>query len=208
MGEADMSQYAIVFFDFGGVLAEEGFREGLKAIGRDCGRNPEDIYQCGKELVYSSGYVVGKTSEACFWEKFRQKTSINRTDQQLRHEILSRFLLRPGMLSAVQTLARRGYRLAILSDQTNWLDELNQQHGFFPLFEQVFNSYHQGRSKKDPEFFSEVLEVFSARPHESLFLDDDQGNLDRAAQKGIAGLLVEQHDNVLRSLSKALDEDF
>jgi len=203
-----MSQYSIIFFDFGGVLAEEGFREGLKAIGRDCGRDPEEVYQCGKELVYTSGYVVGKTDEASYWEKFRQRTGISRTDQHLKREIISRFVLRPEMFAAVQTLGRRGYRLAILSDQTNWLDELNQQHGFFPLFEQVFNSYHQGRSKKDPEFFSEILDVLSARPHESLFLDDNQGNLDRAAQKGIAGLLVEQRNNALRSLSKALDEDF
>ncbi len=30
-----------VLFDFGGVLAEEGFREGLKSIGRKNGLDPE-----------------------------------------------------------------------------------------------------------------------------------------------------------------------
>jgi putative hydrolase of the HAD superfamily len=33
-----------VLFDFGGVLAEEGFREGLKAIGVKNGLDPDDFF--------------------------------------------------------------------------------------------------------------------------------------------------------------------
>jgi len=36
-------------------------------------------------------------------------------------------------------------RLGILSDQTDWLDELNERDGFFQHFDCVFNSFHMGR---------------------------------------------------------------
>jgi hypothetical protein len=52
-----------IVFDFGGVLAEEGFREGLKAIGQKNGLNPDDFYAMASELVYQTGYVTGVSDE-------------------------------------------------------------------------------------------------------------------------------------------------
>jgi len=40
-----------VLFDFGGVLADEGFRDGLAAIGKLSGLSGEDIVVKGHELV-------------------------------------------------------------------------------------------------------------------------------------------------------------
>jgi putative hydrolase of the HAD superfamily len=187
-----MTVYSTILFDFGGVLAAEGFRNGLEAIGREQG------------IVYSSGYVVGAAGEASFWDEFRRRTGITAADQELRRRILDRFLPFPEMLAAVSRLRQLGFTLAIVSDQTNWLDELDERHRFFALFHRVFNSYHHGRSKKDSRFFVEVLAELGCKPEAALFLDDDQGNLDRALSQGIRGILVTDRGRALRELEQLL----
>jgi putative hydrolase of the HAD superfamily len=39
-----------VVFDFGGVLAEEGFMEGLKAIARKNGLNPDEFFKIAIDI--------------------------------------------------------------------------------------------------------------------------------------------------------------
>ena len=45
----------VIWFDFGGVLAEEGFREGLRAIAEGNGLEPEAFIETGFDLVYEGG---------------------------------------------------------------------------------------------------------------------------------------------------------
>ncbi len=71
-----------VLFDFGGVLAEEGFKQGLKVIGKERGFDPEDFYEITGELVYQMGYVSGASDEHSFWEAVREKTGVKEGEDQ------------------------------------------------------------------------------------------------------------------------------
>ena len=51
---------------------------------------------------------------------------------------------------------------AILSDQTHWLDDLDRRHHFTAGFDRVYNSYHQGKGKRDQTLFTEVGQMISA----------------------------------------------
>ena len=51
-----------VLFDFGGVLATEGFREGLQETARRQGLDPREVHMTGMDAIYDSGYIVGKGS--------------------------------------------------------------------------------------------------------------------------------------------------
>ena len=42
-----------VLFDFGGVLAEEGYAKGLRAIAQRHGMNENDFFELARELIYS-----------------------------------------------------------------------------------------------------------------------------------------------------------
>ena len=147
----------VVLFDFGGVLAEEGFRAGLVAIAEKNRLDPTNVIKTGFRIVYDLGFVTGKAGESEFWSVFRRQTGIKSSDQILREEILSRFTLRPWILEIVYSLREKGINVGILSDQTNWLDELNDRYNFFQYFDYVFNSFHSGLSKKDPKSFEYVL---------------------------------------------------
>lgn len=175
----------VIFFDFGGVLAEEGFRKGLASLAHLNGLPPEPFVKTAFEITFGNGFVIGKSDENTFWQTLRKRTGIVGSDRALRNEILPRFELRVWMLNLIKKLRKSSIRSAILSDQTNWLDELEAQYNFFKWFDRVFNSYHLGKSKKDPTLFDDVVDEMGTIPERALFVDDDRGNIERAGQKGL-----------------------
>lgn len=184
----------VVFFDFGGVLAEEGFREGLLAIARQNGLDPQEFLKTAVDLTFNQGFVTGKLDVKVYWQMLREKTGIHAPDDALRHEVLSRFIIRQWMLDIVKKLKQATIRVAILSDQTKWLDEFAKKHGFFQLFERIFNSYYLGMCKRDLALFDYVVAEMRVKPEEALLVDDNQGNIERAKQRGLQGILFQNKE--------------
>ena len=153
------------------------------------------------ELVYDVGYVLGLVGENAYWEALRRETGIQGTDTELREVILSHFTLRPWMLQLIRALHEKPIRLAILSDQTDWLDELNERHGFFKWFERVFNSFHIGRSKREASLFDMVLREMTLSPDQTVFVDDNEGNIQRAKTRGLRTVLYRDREQFMGEMS-------
>lgn len=190
-----------LFFDFGGVLAEEGFHDGLTAIARLAGRDPADVVPVAYEMAWATGFVVGGCDEAGFWRVFRQATGIEGRDADLTEAVLSRFLPRPCMFAVADAARGRGLQTAILSDQTEWLARLDARHDVFSHFDAVFNSYCHGVSKRDPAFFELALTALTARPETSLFIDDAQRNVALAASLGFQTILYRDEASFFTELA-------
>ena len=180
--------FRVVLFDFGGVLAEEGFREGLKAIAKRKGLDPEDFYKISADLVYQTGYITGGCDENSYWNALRKKTGVKGDDREFREEILKRFKLRREMTTVVRKLKSSGFIVAILSDQTNWLDELDRRTPFRYYFDYVFNSFHLKKTKRDSSIFRDVCDLLGVRPEEILFVDDNLENVKRATRQGFRAI--------------------
>lgn len=177
-----------ILFDFGGVLAEEGFRNGLRTIAVRNGLDPEVLTRRGFDAVHEGGYVTGHAAEDDFWRALRDGAVLREDDAALREIILAHFKLRPWMMAIIKGLKDRGVRLAILSDQTDWLEELDRRHDFFRWFDRVFNSFRMGKSKRDPTLFDDVLGILGIAGDRTLFVDDHPGNIERAAGRGLKTL--------------------
>jgi putative hydrolase of the HAD superfamily len=188
--------------DFGGVLADEGFREGLKAIAKNNGLNPEEFFAVARNLIYTSGYVTGETSEHEYWEAIRVKTNARNGDNELRREILNRFVLRRPMLEEITRVRTAGVTVALLTDQTNWLDELNQQEPFYQHFDRIFNSFSLKKSKRDATLFDHVAGQFGVKPEEILFVDDTPENLERAQARGWKTLRFTNVENFRKAIKE------
>ena len=191
-----------VLFDFGGVLSEEGFKNGLQTIARLNGLDEESFVRTANDVIHACGYVIGKVSESAYWEMLRGTTGIRGDDQHLRNEILSRFIMRVWMIDTVKSLKALNVRVGILSDQTNWLDELDARDNFFRQFDYVFNSYHMGKSKKDPSHFKDVVRILKIEIHKVLFIDDDAGNCERAEQAGLKVIHYIVREQFLEDISR------
>ncbi|MCJ7803254.1 MAG: HAD family phosphatase [Desulfobacterales bacterium] len=174
-----------IIFDFGGVLAEEGFKEGLMTIGKEKGFDPDHFFKILSELVYQTGYVTGSSDEHAYWNAVREKTGVTGDDKKLREEVLRRLKLRPEMMEVVKKIKSSGFIVAILSDQTNWLDDLNQRTPFYQHFDHVFNSFYLKKTKRDPSLFRDICVQLGLKPEEILFVDDSPDNIKRAASEGL-----------------------
>jgi putative hydrolase of the HAD superfamily len=178
----------VVLFDYGGVLADEGFRDGLVALAKEQDLDVAAMPAEGMKAVYDSGFVLGRGTAANFWALMRERTGLEGDDDVLTDRILSGFVIRPWIIECVQQLHEQGYVTGILSDQTYWLDSLNKKDHFFDAFDQVFNSYYRGKGKKEPSLFTDVATELGMSPAEILFIDDDPGNVARARYTGMQAL--------------------
>jgi putative hydrolase of the HAD superfamily len=191
-----------VLFDFGGVIADDGFREGLRAIAEEQGLDPAYLAREGMDAVYDSGFVLGTGSEADFWQLLRRRTGLVGDDQALTETILTGFQLRPWMIDVVLQLHEAGYTTAILSDQTHWLDELDARTPFMHAFDYVYNSYYLGKGKRDPSLFDDIVHDLSVAPEQAIFIDDDTGNVANARQQGLWAILYQDHQQFMNELKQ------
>ena len=198
------SPLTAILFDFGGVLAEEGFREGLVALAREQGLNDGDIVREGTQAVYESGFVLGQGTAADFWGLMRNRTGLNGEDEELSKRILSGFVVRPGMISLVKELRAQGYVTGILSDQTCWLDELNERYHFSQAFDRIYNSYFIGKGKQDKSLFLDIAADLKLSSASILFVDDDEGNIDRAKSVGYQVIHYDDEKNFRLALERKL----
>ncbi len=179
---------ALLLFDFGGVIADEGFVGGLAAIARANAIDPGVLLQLAVDIIFSSGYLIGQAKESLFWEQLRSRAAIRGDDVALRGELLTRFRLRPRMMDIVDRLRAAGRQVAVLSDQTNWLDEIESAQPFAHRFDRIFNSYHVGLHKRDPACFTNALETMGFRAGQALFVDDLHQNTELARNLGLRAI--------------------
>jgi len=193
-----------VLFDYGGVIAEEGFRNGLLAMAHEQGLDIDATLNVAKHAVYDSGFVLGWGTDTDFWKLMRQGSDLKGSDSALTAQILEGFVLRPWIIDLVQQLHRQRYITGILSDQTHWLDWLNERDHFYHFFDHVFNSYYMGKGKRDPGLFIDIAEKLALSPTEILLVDDIENNVTRAQAAGWKAIHYVDKASFLLTIEKLL----
>ncbi len=191
-----------VLFDYGGVLADEGFSDVLEALAVEQALPVGSMTAEGMQAVYDSGFVLGKGSESAFWSLLRQRTGLHGDDASLRRRMFDGFRLRPWMLELADDLRKQGYVTGILSDQTDWLDRLDARDGFYRHFDRIYNSYTLGKGKRDPSHFSDVATDLGLEPAEILFIDDSKANVDRARAAGMQAVQYTDRHKLMNFIEK------
>jgi len=173
-----------VLLDYGGVIADEGFHNGLRGLAREQGIDANKIMQVAHQGVYETGFVLGTGTEAAFWAFMREHAGLKGSDDDLTKRILDGFILRSWLMSRVRHWRKQGIITGILSDQSPWLDRLNERDHFYEDFDHVFNSYKLGKGKRDPSLFHDITNRLGLAPGEILFVDDMKINIEHAQSAG------------------------
>ena len=191
-----------VLFDFGGVIAEEGFANGLTTLAEEQNFSVSNMAEQGMNAVYDSGFVLGHGTAADFWKLLRQRTGLSGNDATLTDRILEGFKLRDWMLQLVRDLRSQGYITGILSDQTHWLNELDQRDHFYHEFNHIYNSYNLGKGKHDPSLFTDVANNLGLAAENILFIDDNKNNTQHAHAIGMKTIHYQNKDAFIAKLNK------
>jgi putative hydrolase of the HAD superfamily len=196
-----------ILFDYGGVLAEEGFSNTLEALAREQNLAVENMTAAGMQAVYDSGFVLGKGGESEFWSLLRERTGLRGEGSELRARMLDGFIIRPWMLELVAKLSSRGYVTGILSDQTDWLDRLDTRDHFYQFFDRIFNSYTMGKGKRDVSHFTDVAADLGLPPSTILFIDDSNRNVENARVVGMHAIRYVRRQEFIEALKASLGID-
>lgn len=202
------SDIRAVLFDYGGVLAEEGFYNGLISLAEEQALDAKAMPEEGMKAVYDSGFVLGRGTAADFWNLLRQHTGLEGDDDILTDRILDGFQVRPWMIELVRNLRDKGYIVGILSDQTYWLDELDKADHFYQEFNHIYVSYYMRKGKRDASLFTDVVDDLNLKPQQVLFIDDNVNNVQRAKEMGLNTILYINHGEFISELGSVLDEYF
>lgn len=200
------SKIHAVLFDFGGVIAEEGFYNGLINLAEEQALDARSMPDEGTKAAYDSGFVLGQAKAPAFWALMRKRTGLEGEDDFLSDRIIDGFQLRHWVIELVRKLSAKAYITGILSDQTHWLNELDHYDHFFREFNYIFNSYDIGKGKRDPTLFTDVASSLQLQPDEVLFIDDQVGNVQRARDMGLIALLYTDHKTFISGLEDILKE--
>jgi len=206
MSDSSRPPIKAVLFDFGGVMAEEGFREGLYAIASKNALDPKALHDIAMDTVYATGFVTGSGTESDFWRNLRGRFRLQDSDAELTRAILDRFVLRPHMQELVRTLRRHGILCGLLSDQTEWLDRLDARDHFYREFDKLYISCRLGKGKRDPSLFGDVVTDLGIMPREVVFVDDDPGNVVRAEARGLMGIRYVSEQDLFSKLEVLLGQ--
>ncbi len=90
------------------------------------------------------------------------------------------------MLEIVTQRYDQNILTAILSDQTDWLDRLNNKYDFFKYFDRVFNSFYLKQSKHNGwKIYDTVLNEMRVPAHSAFFIGDNENNKKRSRKRSL-----------------------
>ncbi|MDD3650035.1 HAD-IA family hydrolase [Immundisolibacter sp.] len=199
-----MTGLRAVIFDFDGVVAERGFRGALKALAERCGLDYPPLPGLAMQALIDSGYVTGRGSEADWWRRLEATLGPLGDCARFRADVLALSVVRPWQLALAAELAGAGYATAVLSDHTDWLDQIETRQPFAHAFGRVFNSYYLGACKREATAFTAVADALGVPPEQAVFIDDNPDNVARAAVLRMTGIVYRERTAFLRDLGAAL----
>lgn len=103
-------------------------------------------------------------------------------------------------------LKKRGYKVYYLSNfHLDIFEEKKNDYYFFRYFDGGVVSSEVKLSKPDPEIYRYILEKYSLRPDESLYIDDIGENVIAAEATGMTGFLTNGSPRFSEELEKKLN---
>lgn len=101
-------------------------------------------------------------------------------------------IINKDVVEFAKKLYKKGYKLYVLSNMANLTFEFFKNDGFFEMCDGIIISAHEHIKKPDEKIYRLLLERYSLKAEECLFIDDDDSgkNYETANRIGIKGRRV------------------
>lgn len=162
----------------------------------------KDIFNAGEWLQLDNGDIT--LSEAI--------EGINARSSLTRDEIVNIFNIRADMMfplsenaTLLPGLKKRGFRLFYLSNfPMDIFPEIKSLNHFFKFFDGGIISAEARHSKPNIRIYEILLEKYSLKPEECLFIDDLEANVLAAESIGMKGVVTHGSHEIFREVNYAL----
>ena len=198
-----MSQIKYVVFDVGGVLVElTGADKFIEWTGNKY-QHKYEFYHAWITSAVVQKFERGHCSKEFFVDAIIEEMQLPVSADLFVQEFTS---WPNGLLDGIADLLKQvkiNRPIACLSN-TNELHWPNQKDADFlnTIFDQMFLSYQMGMVKPDEEIYHCMVEQIGLPPEQILFLDDNQINVDGAAEAGITARQARGYHEVKSTLAE------
>ena len=174
-----------LILDFGGVYFNDGYHRFISAIAEKYSIPREKVVKVIlDDFVYGTGFVIGKANEEEALTGAFKKLGIKEDWRKWHKTILKWYTPKKRLIDFVRAL-RNDLKICMLSDQTDYIMELEEKYRFFKDFDLSIISTQVGTAKPGRKIFNTALNLLNVKPEETVFVDDNPVNVEAAAGLGI-----------------------
>ena len=193
-----------LIFDLGGVILNLSISSSLKQLAAITKLPMEKIMEAYSSREEFLQYERGEISDNQFRAALQDIYSFREPDAVIDNCWNAMLLdIPPERIALLKRLKAR-YRTFLLSNTNSihvksFSESLYREHGIDSLdslFEKVYYSHEVKMRKPDPEIYRHVLKANGLAASETLFLDDNERNIDGARTVGLEVFLVRNPDQL------------
>jgi putative hydrolase of the HAD superfamily len=203
----------VVLFDVGATLVDPHpsapelvlrvlRTHGLEVSADELGAAEPDAWRAVRHLIPFQRY--GQEESRAFWDVFygvllerlgRANDGAVRAALYDEFQRLENWRLYPEAISVLQELRARGYRLGVVSNWEEWLENLLLALEVHALFDGIVASGPFGRAKPHPSIFLKALDLLGATPAEAVHVGDNpRDDVEGARAAGLRPILIDRRN--------------
>ena len=199
---------AHVIFDLGQVLTLVDESVAVRVVSARTGRAEDEVntamFSPERKLPLESGFQTWAEYSAMI----RSELGLDMDDDEFRDVFTSVLTPYEPMFDIVRALAPR-FKLGCCSNTSgaHW-DEIRASVPVTDLFRSNVLSFEVGSMKPDQRIYRDLINACAAEPHQIVFIDDNQRNIEAAIAAGIQALqftTIKQLESDLHELGITLE---
>lgn len=189
-----------IIFDIGNVLLEFSPKEYLKSKIKE-----DKVEEVFKEIFQSEEWDMldrGTISEEEAIKVISNRSNGNAELIKLAFENWYD-ILNPieKTIEILKNLKKAGYKVYYLSNfHLIAFEHVTSKHDFFNVFDGGVVSYEEKYIKPEVEIYNKIIDKYSLKTNESIFIDDLEANINKAKEAGIETILFKSPEELLISL--------
>ncbi len=192
-----------IVFDIGNVLMEFNPIEYLKGLGYSK-EEAKDLIEC---IFSSEEWILldrGSLEEEKAIEIFCSRApKLQEEIKRVMNSWVDMLLPMEETIELLKELKNNGYNIYLLSNYHRKAFKITKDRNqFFDLVDGYVISYERHFIKPQREIYIELLDKYSLKAQETVFIDDVEANILGAEEVGIKGILFENMVELIRNLKE------
>ena len=190
---AGMGHIEFIYFDLGRVLLDFTHERGYRQIAELISAREEFVRQILLDQGLGERYEAGELTTEEFHLQFSEAADTEIDQAALCLAWADIFEIMPQTVRLAASLRAAGYQIGILSNtcEAHWEFANGRFSILAQLFSPVITSYEVKSMKPEQKIYEIAAERAGAEPHQLLFMDDRQENVDGAREQGWSALHFE-----------------
>jgi putative hydrolase of the HAD superfamily len=197
------SPFTTVFFDWGGVVADDPGDDFLKLLLTQLGATDEQVNEIMNSYMYD--FMRGRISEATYWSEINKRYGL-----KIHDSISDEFKKWSGLVAnqdiqaLVDEIKAQGLKVVLLSNVIEPTYNVLRHAGYYDQFDELIASCKVRLAKPEPEIYRLALERLNVSSAQSVFIDDKQSNLTPAEEMGFTTILAKNPAQIIADVRATL----